>query len=93
MLGHYYMPTLCYNAGMKISVYEYFIIRTLLISYTQNNEFVLNALLECIKFLLYTLIQKIMPCSTHIEVTVLLDHIDGHLKYECLLHGCLWPFA
>ena len=38
---------------MKISVYECFII--LLISYTQNNKLILNALLECIKFYLYTL--------------------------------------
>ena len=48
------MPALCYNVAMKISVYECFIIHTL-ISYTdtQNNEFILNALaiLECIKFL------------------------------------------
>ena len=55
MPGHYYMPTLCYNAAMKISVYECFIIHIIisLISYlyTQNNEFILNALLECIRFL------------------------------------------
>ena len=28
-----------------------------------------------------------------IGVTALLEHIDEHLKYECLLHGCLRPFA
>ena len=54
MPGHYYIPAL-YNAAMKISVYECFITHThiSLISYLyvhSNNEFILNALLECIKF-------------------------------------------
>ena len=62
MPGHYYIPAL-YNAAMKISVYECFItyarthtnthIHISLISYLyvhSNNEFIMNALLECIKF-------------------------------------------
>ena len=56
MPGHYYIPALC-NAAMKISVYECFITHThthiSLISYLYvqlNNEVIVNALLECIKF-------------------------------------------
>ena len=50
MPRHYYIPAL-YNAAMKISVYECFITHTFHIyMYTQNNEFILNALLECIKY-------------------------------------------
>ena len=62
MPGHYYIPAL-YNAAMKISVYECFITHTRarthahahisLISYLYvqlNNEVIMNALLECIKF-------------------------------------------
>ena len=43
------MPALCYNIAIKVSVlsYTHFLISYL---YTQkfNNEFILNALLECI---------------------------------------------
>ena len=61
MPGHYYIPAL-YNAAMKISVYECFIThaRTHARTHTHslilylyvhsNNEFIMNALLECIKF-------------------------------------------
>ena len=30
-----------------------------------------------------------MACGMHIEVTALLEYINGCLKYKCLLHGCL----
>ena len=47
------MPALYYNAAMKISMHKCFIMPYAAFSflYTQNNEFILNALLECIKFL------------------------------------------
>ena len=62
MPGHYYIPAL-YNAAMKISVYECFS-HTDAHRYTDththsltsylyvhsNNEFIMNVLLECIKF-------------------------------------------
>ena len=61
MPGHYYTPAL-YNAAMKISVYECSITHTHTHARTHahfidfificilNNEFIVNALLECIKF-------------------------------------------
>ena len=52
MPGHCYNPAL-YNAAMKISVYECFSHTHTLISYLyihSNNEFIMNVLLECIKF-------------------------------------------
>ena len=48
MLGHYYMPVLCNYAAMKMNVLSY---TNIVDSYTQNNILILNALLECIKFL------------------------------------------
>ena len=61
MPGHYYIPAL-YNAAMKISVYECFShthARThqhthtliLYLHVHSNDEFIMNVLLECIKFL------------------------------------------
>ena len=41
MLGFYYMPSLCYNAAMKFQCVNG-------LSYIHNNEFILNALLECV---------------------------------------------
>ena len=40
MLGLYYMPAFCYNAATKLQCING-------LSYTHNNEFILNALLEC----------------------------------------------
>ena len=48
MLGLYSMPALYYNAAVKFQYMNG-------LSYTHNNEFILNALLECIKsYLHYT---------------------------------------
>ena len=43
MLGLYYMPALCYNAATKFQGIKYNGL-----SCTHNNEFILNALLECV---------------------------------------------
>ena len=51
MPGYYYMSALCYKAAMKtlyMNVLSYTHSLTLYLN-TQNIEFVLNALLECIK--------------------------------------------
>ena len=48
------MPALCYNSAMKISCMNVLLCTHALIYLnTQNNGFVLNALLECITFLLH----------------------------------------
>ena len=56
MLGLYYMPALCHNAAMKFQCING-------LSYIHNNEFILNALLECVLpvFLTY------LKCFIHLN--------------------------
>ena len=60
MLGLYYIPALCYNAATKFQCINS-------LSYTHNNEFILNALLGCV-ILAYThCILSYLKCFIHLN--------------------------